>query len=70
MENDLATLDGLFWSSPHTLRYGVGENLYGVDAIREFRKARPGGLTAARVAEHGDHHIRNRLCDGQHGVHP
>ena len=43
MQNDLAALDGLFWSSPHTLRYGVGENLYGIDAIREFRKARPGG---------------------------
>lgn len=43
MENDLATLDGLFWASSHTLRYGVGENLYGIDAIREFRKARPGG---------------------------
>ena len=43
MENDLAALDSLFWDSPHTLRYGVGENLYGIDAIREFRKARPGG---------------------------
>jgi hypothetical protein len=43
MENDLATLDNLFWASPHTLRYGVGENLHGIDAIREFRKARPGG---------------------------
>ena len=43
MENDLATLDALFWASPHTLRYGVGENLYGIDAIRAFRKARAGG---------------------------
>ncbi len=43
MENDLVTLDLLFWISPHTLRYGIGENLYGFDAIREFRKARPGG---------------------------
>jgi len=43
MENDLAALDGLFWNSPHTLRYGVGENLYGIEAIRAFRNARPGG---------------------------
>ena len=43
MTNDLATLDGLFWDSVHTLRYGVGENLYGIAAIREFRKNRPGG---------------------------
>jgi hypothetical protein len=43
MENDLQALDSLFWDSPHTLRYGVGENLYGITAIREFRKNRPGG---------------------------
>ena len=43
MENDVATLDGLFWNAPLTLRYGVGENLYGIDAIREFRRNRIGG---------------------------
>lgn len=41
VDNDVATLDELFWDSPHTLRYGVGENLYGIDAIRAFRAARP-----------------------------
>ena len=39
--NDVAVLDELFWDSPHTLRYGVGENLYGADEIRAFRAARP-----------------------------
>ena len=39
--NDTAVLDELFWASPHTLRYGVGENLYGHDAIAAFRAARP-----------------------------
>jgi hypothetical protein len=29
VSNDVAVLDELFWNSPHTLRYGVGENLYG-----------------------------------------
>lgn len=43
MQNDLETLDGLFWASAHTLRYGVGENLYGIEAIRDFRKGRTGG---------------------------
>jgi len=38
--NDVAVLDALFWDSPHTLRYGVTENLYGFDAIRAFRAAR------------------------------
>ena len=39
--NDIAVLDELFFQSPHTLRYGVGENLYGYDAIAAFRAARP-----------------------------
>jgi hypothetical protein len=39
--NDVAVLDELFWDSPHTLRYGVGENLYGYDEIAAFRAGRP-----------------------------
>jgi hypothetical protein len=39
--NDVAVLDELFWNSPHTLRYGVGENLYGYEAIASFRAGRP-----------------------------
>jgi len=38
--NDVATLDELFWNSPHTLRYGVGEQLYGYDQIAAFRSGR------------------------------
>jgi hypothetical protein len=46
--NDVAVLDELFWNSPHTLRYGVTENLYGYDAIRAFRAGRsPQGLARA-----------------------
>jgi hypothetical protein len=39
--NDVAELDALFWVSPHTLRFGIGENLYGHDAIATFRRERP-----------------------------
>jgi hypothetical protein len=39
--NDVAELDTLFWNNPLTLRYGVGENLYGHAAIAAFRGARP-----------------------------
>jgi hypothetical protein len=39
--NDVAVLDELFWNSPHTLRYGATENLYGYDAIQAFRAGRP-----------------------------
>jgi len=39
--NDIAVLDELFWHDPRTVRYGATENLYGIDAIRAFRAARP-----------------------------
>jgi hypothetical protein len=43
--NDVAVLDALFRADARTLRYGVGENLYGYDAIMAFRAARsPIGL--------------------------
>jgi hypothetical protein len=44
--NDIAELDGLFWKSPHTLRYGATENLYGYDEIAAFRGRRPAGNLA------------------------
>ena len=40
--NDVAVLDELFWDSDLTIRYGMGENLYGIEAIRGFRNARSG----------------------------
>ncbi|MGY8812389.1 MAG: oxalurate catabolism protein HpxZ [Pseudomonadales bacterium] len=46
--NDLAALDRLFWDSPHTLRYGAGEHLYGYAAIAAFRRARADSGQLAR----------------------
>lgn len=40
IDNDITVLDELFWQSPHTVRFGVGENLYGYDAIATFRSNR------------------------------
>ena len=43
--NDVATLNELFRDDTRTLRYGIGENLYGYDEINAFRAARsPAGL--------------------------
>jgi hypothetical protein len=45
VSNDVAVLDDLFRADTRTLRYGIGENLYGHDAIAAFRAARsPVGL--------------------------
>ena len=42
MADDIATMDALFHDAPTTVRYGVGEMLYGADAIRAFRQGRGG----------------------------
>jgi len=39
--NDVPKLIGFFWDSPHALRFGVGESLYGASEIDEFRRNRP-----------------------------
>ena len=58
MANDVKALEWLFWASPHTVRFGVGENLYGEDEIAAFRKSRLGGspqrvLTRAVITTFG-----------------
>ena len=45
MANDVDALQSLFWNSDLTIRYGIGENLYGYQEIGSFRAARsPVGL--------------------------
>jgi hypothetical protein len=40
VHNRVDVLDELFWTSEFTVRYGSGENLRGIAAIRAFRQAR------------------------------
>ena len=45
VSNDVETLQALFWNSDLTIRYGIGEILYGYAEIGAFRAARsPVGL--------------------------
>ena len=55
MADDIPAMDALFHDAPSTVRYGVGEVLYGADAIRAFRKGRGGSprRTLGPVAIHG-----------------
>ena len=50
VNNRLEMLDELFWDSAHTVRYGIGENLVGIEAIRAFRRARPATGLARTLA--------------------
>lgn len=46
--NDVPTLTAMFWASPHSIRLGAAENLYGEDEIEAFRNARPSTGLARR----------------------
>jgi hypothetical protein len=48
IDNEVAVLNELFCNNTLTLRYGIGENLYGHAAIAAFRGARD-PASAARV---------------------
>jgi len=50
MANDVAALDALFAPAAATIRYGIGENLYGIEEIRRFRSARPSAGLARRLS--------------------
>jgi len=49
VNNDVETLTRMFWASPYAIRFGAGENLYGVDEIEAFRRSRPAVNLARRV---------------------
>lgn len=58
MEDDIPAMDALFHDAPTTNRYGVGEVLYGIEEIREFRKGRGGSpqrtLGKVSIVVYGD----------------
>jgi len=58
MADDIPAMDALFHDAPTTNRYGVGEVLYGIEAIREFRKGRGGSpqrrLERVAITVYGD----------------
>lgn len=47
--NDVPTLTAMFWDSPHVMRFGVTENLYGTTELEAFRKSRPSTALARSV---------------------
>ena len=44
IKNDIETLDALFWHNELVVRYGIAENLYGIEAVRAFRAAHPANV--------------------------
>ncbi|HEY6868279.1 MAG TPA: oxalurate catabolism protein HpxZ [Novosphingobium sp.] len=58
MADDISAMDALFHDAPTTNRFGVGEVLWGIAAIREFRKGRGGSpqrrLGKVAITVYGD----------------
>jgi hypothetical protein len=48
--NDTATLDELFRTADETVRFGIAENLFGIEEIRKFRNNSPPINLAREVA--------------------
>jgi hypothetical protein len=49
VSNDVAVLGELFRNDSRTLRYGIGENLYGYGEIAAFRAGRPAAGLMRRI---------------------
>jgi hypothetical protein len=47
--NDVETLTAMFWASPRVMRFGVTENLYGIEELEAFRKGRSPANLARKV---------------------
>lgn len=60
MADDIPAMDALFHEAPTTIRYGVGEVLYGIEQIRAFRRGRGGSpqrvLTRVEIHAFGPDH--------------
>ena len=58
MDDDIQVMDELFRQAPETVRYGVGEVLYGYNEIAAFRRGRGGSpqrqLGRVEITVYGD----------------
>jgi hypothetical protein len=49
LANDVEALDRCFWASPSAVRYGIGEELHGHDAIAAHRRFHPGPISRGPI---------------------
>jgi len=63
IDNDVPTLESMFWDSSLAIRYGATENLYGIEEIKAFRRGRPKVDLARRIQR-----LEITTFDESHGV--
>jgi ketosteroid isomerase-like protein len=47
--NDVPALNGFFWDSPHIVRFGVNEHLYGTAAVAAYRQSHTPVFTDRKI---------------------
>jgi hypothetical protein len=47
--NDVNSLNASFWNSPHVVRFGINEQLYGIDEIAAYRSDSPPVIMNRRI---------------------
>jgi hypothetical protein len=50
VNNDVDTLTRMFWAAPQVMRFGVTENLYGIEQLNVFRQNRSAAGLARTVS--------------------
>jgi len=63
VNNDVSALEAFFWDSPAAVRLGPTENLFGSEAIKEFRRNRPSVGLEREVTR-----VEYIMLDENHGV--
>ncbi len=47
--NDIPALNAFFWDSPHLVRYGVNEHLYGAEQVAAYRQNHTPAFTERKI---------------------
>lgn len=47
--NDIPALNAFFWDSPHIVRYGVNEHLYGAEQVAAYRQSHTPAFTERKI---------------------
>ena len=66
VNNDIETMNTLFWNAPETVRYGIAEVQHGGDAIRAWRSSCEPVPPSRRLHRTGGDQLRQRLRHRQH----
>ncbi len=69
VQNDIDTMNALFWSAPETVRYGIAEIQHGGEGDSPLARIMRGGAGFPPPASHRHYDVRQRFRDREHRIH-